>query len=246
MPRTPRLREIREREFLSQQDLADRSGTSRATIADAEAGKRALQPRTLRKIAAALGVSPEELVGDPKASAPRPEQTASRAAGAPNRPPGVSVLEAAKAAAMIGGAGRIATELATLWKQEVDRYEQSSHAIPAARVFEMGSAVDELWRQYFGALEVLQRHAASLGLDPDPSTWDEPSRRDLYDAGDSIRTLAEQYGLIRRAGEKGEAGLESLMPQLEEYNVAAQAFLAEDPAWSEAIERARAAAGIAG
>jgi transcriptional regulator with XRE-family HTH domain len=61
---TRRLRELRERVSLSQMKLSERSGVSRATIADLELGKRGAQPKTRRKLAEALGVEPWELVGD--------------------------------------------------------------------------------------------------------------------------------------------------------------------------------------
>ena len=64
MLRTRRLRELRERVSLSQMELSERSGVSRATIADLELGKRGAQPKTRRKLAAALGVEPWELVED--------------------------------------------------------------------------------------------------------------------------------------------------------------------------------------
>jgi len=65
MPKTPRLREWRERATLSQEELKERSGISRATIADLEAGNRGAQPRTIRRLAAALGVEPADLYEDP-------------------------------------------------------------------------------------------------------------------------------------------------------------------------------------
>jgi transcriptional regulator with XRE-family HTH domain len=77
MPKTPRLREWRERATLSQEELKERSGISRATIADLEAGNRGAQPRTIRRLAAALGVEPADLYGDPdspKAEAPPSQQ----------------------------------------------------------------------------------------------------------------------------------------------------------------------------
>lgn len=61
MLKTPRLRELRERASLSQMELAERSGVSRATIADLERDKRTPHPRTRRKLAEALGVDPHEL-----------------------------------------------------------------------------------------------------------------------------------------------------------------------------------------
>jgi len=58
---TSRLRELRDRASLSQQELAARAGVSRATIADLERGNRKPQPKTRRKLAEALGVEPYEL-----------------------------------------------------------------------------------------------------------------------------------------------------------------------------------------
>jgi predicted RNase H-like HicB family nuclease/lambda repressor-like predicted transcriptional regulator len=55
------LREIRERGSLTQQELAKKSGVGRATIASLEAGYRRAQPKTARRLAAALGVDPAEL-----------------------------------------------------------------------------------------------------------------------------------------------------------------------------------------
>lgn len=62
--RTRRLKELREWVSLSQMELSERSGVSRATIADLELGKRGAQPKTRRKLAEALGVEPWELVGN--------------------------------------------------------------------------------------------------------------------------------------------------------------------------------------
>ncbi len=61
MQKTAHLRELRDRASLSQAELAEKSGVSRATIADLEAGKRKPQPRTRRKLAKALGVEPHQL-----------------------------------------------------------------------------------------------------------------------------------------------------------------------------------------
>ncbi len=61
MLKTPRLRELREHAALSQENLAKKAGVSRATIADLEADKRPARPSTRRKLAEALGVSPQEL-----------------------------------------------------------------------------------------------------------------------------------------------------------------------------------------
>ncbi len=61
MQKTTQLRELRDRASLSQGELAERAGVSRATITDLERGKRKPQPKTRRKLAEALGVEPYEL-----------------------------------------------------------------------------------------------------------------------------------------------------------------------------------------
>jgi len=58
----PTLRELRERKFLSQQDLADASGVARSTIWELEGGRaRPRHWKTIRKLAKALGVEPSEI-----------------------------------------------------------------------------------------------------------------------------------------------------------------------------------------
>ena len=61
--RLPRLREHRERSFLSMEELARKSNVSKATIFRLENGKPTTRYSTVRKLAEALGVKPEELVG---------------------------------------------------------------------------------------------------------------------------------------------------------------------------------------
>ncbi len=58
----PRLKRARERAALSQEELAKKAGVSRVTVARVEACLDDPQPRTVRKLAAALGVEPEALM----------------------------------------------------------------------------------------------------------------------------------------------------------------------------------------
>jgi transcriptional regulator with XRE-family HTH domain len=58
----PHLGAIRRRRHLTQERLSALSGVSRETIYRLEGGERAAHPRTVWKLALALGVSPEELV----------------------------------------------------------------------------------------------------------------------------------------------------------------------------------------
>ena len=57
-----RLRELRRQKVLSMRELEEISGVSYNTIWRLETGKTGAQPRTIRRIAAALGVDPAELV----------------------------------------------------------------------------------------------------------------------------------------------------------------------------------------
>jgi transcriptional regulator with XRE-family HTH domain len=57
-----KLRSVRERLFVTQEELAERTGMSRATISRIESGQQRPRISTVRRLAAALGVSPEELI----------------------------------------------------------------------------------------------------------------------------------------------------------------------------------------
>ncbi len=57
-----RLRAVRERKALTQQQLADRASLTRPTVARIEAGLQEPYPTTVRKIADVLGVEPEDLM----------------------------------------------------------------------------------------------------------------------------------------------------------------------------------------
>ena len=56
-----RLKELRRERVLSLRELEERSGVSYNTIWRLEDGRQGAHPRTLRKLAAALGVEPYEL-----------------------------------------------------------------------------------------------------------------------------------------------------------------------------------------
>jgi transcriptional regulator with XRE-family HTH domain len=75
-----RLKQLREETVLTVHELAEASGVSDDTISKIENGQRVARPNTLRKLARALSVSPqelrrpaktEELAGAGKAKAPR-------------------------------------------------------------------------------------------------------------------------------------------------------------------------------
>jgi transcriptional regulator with XRE-family HTH domain len=65
-----RLAELRERRALTLRDLADLSGVDANTINQIELGHRKARPSTIRKLARALEIDPEELTARPKDLAP--------------------------------------------------------------------------------------------------------------------------------------------------------------------------------
>ena len=58
-----RLKELREDRAYSARELAELAGVNYRTVLRIEHGQENVQPRTLRKLAAALGVEPRELRG---------------------------------------------------------------------------------------------------------------------------------------------------------------------------------------
>lgn len=62
--RLARLRQIRQRRFLSQAELAEKAGIGENTIRRLELGQTEPRGRTVRRLAEALGVTPEDLIGD--------------------------------------------------------------------------------------------------------------------------------------------------------------------------------------
>ena len=60
-----KLREWRLRRVLTQEGLAKRSGVTEATISRIESGQREARISTVRRLAEALGIAPEELVEEP-------------------------------------------------------------------------------------------------------------------------------------------------------------------------------------
>ncbi|MFN0073041.1 MAG: helix-turn-helix domain-containing protein [Chloroflexota bacterium] len=62
MVKLTRLKAVRELKALSQQELADHAGLSRVAVTRIENGDSEPHPRTVRKLAAVLGVEPSALM----------------------------------------------------------------------------------------------------------------------------------------------------------------------------------------
>ena len=59
-----KLREVRTKRLLTQDELAEKAGVSQSTIANIERNNAEPQFRTIRKLAKALDVDPTKLLGD--------------------------------------------------------------------------------------------------------------------------------------------------------------------------------------
>jgi class 3 adenylate cyclase/predicted ATPase/transcriptional regulator with XRE-family HTH domain len=86
LPDGYKIRRIRQGNFWSQEQLADQAGLRKRTIERAEAGER-LQRSTLRTIAQALGLSPEELMSVGSSFEPQPDRVRSISPKPSNVPP---------------------------------------------------------------------------------------------------------------------------------------------------------------
>lgn len=82
-----RIRQLRYAKGWGPDDLANRANISRTALYQIESGKTGL-PRaaTLRRIARALGVAPENLLSDPATEAPAPQATATAPTTAATEP----------------------------------------------------------------------------------------------------------------------------------------------------------------
>jgi transcriptional regulator with XRE-family HTH domain len=76
-----RLKQLREEAVLTVHELGEASGVSDDTISKIENGQRVARPSTLRKLAGALDVSPQELRRPAKVEEPVPLAKAPREAG---------------------------------------------------------------------------------------------------------------------------------------------------------------------
>jgi transcriptional regulator with XRE-family HTH domain len=88
-----RLRFVRQRRALTQQQLADKAGVNRVTIARLETGSDDPLPTTVRKLAAALRVDPEDLM-EPLGDQAIPGSSTGIAGSALPAPPPVEALTA--------------------------------------------------------------------------------------------------------------------------------------------------------
>jgi transcriptional regulator with XRE-family HTH domain len=59
-----KLKQIRTRRLLTQEELAEKAGVSAATVVNVERNNQEPHFRTIRKLAKALEIDPTELLGD--------------------------------------------------------------------------------------------------------------------------------------------------------------------------------------
>ena len=59
-----KLKEVRTKRLLTQEELAEKAGVSAATVVNAERNNQEPHFRTIRKLAKALDIDPTELLGE--------------------------------------------------------------------------------------------------------------------------------------------------------------------------------------
>jgi transcriptional regulator with XRE-family HTH domain len=182
---TERVREWRHRRMLSQQEVADRAGTSLFTIQRIERGEGNVRPKTGRAVAAALGVPIEELL--PKAQAPLWS----------DEPPDERRAHwdaAVRSARQLRERGQArAEELLALWEESKDREEDPAERRPY--LDEMG----ELLQQAYDARPTLFQ---AMSYERWPEQWPEVQAADSFYG--ELWQLVEMAGLRIRTGDAQE------------------------------------------
>jgi transcriptional regulator with XRE-family HTH domain len=105
-----RLKQLREEAVLTVHELAEASGVSDDTISKIENGQRVARPNTLRKLARALNVRPQELRRPAKVEEPVPLAKAPREAGLASADPSSRLIHA-----------MVLEEIAGLWAEQLAR-----------------------------------------------------------------------------------------------------------------------------
>jgi transcriptional regulator with XRE-family HTH domain len=109
-----RVKEWRHRRMLSQQEVADRAGTSLFTIQRIERGEGNVRPKTGRGVAAALSIPIEELL--PKAQAPLFQEPPEQESAEERR--AVNDLEYKRALRYLGAWREFVWKQQAEWKEE--------------------------------------------------------------------------------------------------------------------------------
>ena len=175
-----RIRHARRRLGLSQEELAEASGVSAATIVQVELGNRRPQGRTLRKLAAALGVEVADLLEEeayPKAGrssqddAPTLEELHATAGcetdwlicpearwqtAWPRDPRPREALQ------------RVHETAAEFNKLKPLMAEQEQGLQPSQKAF--GGAYQQAWRRFFATLQEAQARGVAAGIITDSET----------------------------------------------------------------------------
>lgn len=126
-----RVREARERAWLSQQDTADASGVSLFTVQRIERGDGAVRPGTARAIAKALGVTPDDLADAPKVEPPR-DRPVEPSAGASLLGERRNLLEERRLLSSLNPFATRVEKQAEYWRELADLDQVSLHTLEYA------------------------------------------------------------------------------------------------------------------
>ena len=186
MVKLTRLKDVRQRKALTQQQLAERAGVNRVTIARIEGGKDEPFPTTVRKVADALGVEPEELLE------PVAESAANGPSGTPvngttltltldNR---IAVIDAEDVERLL----RSAPDLVPLINEAA---EQLSRYFP-----DVGIRLSHMFDPEGDEEELILGALAYQEVDPDPDVDEAMAALDRFDQDWWLQNMRRANGLL--------------------------------------------------
>ncbi len=214
----------RAKQRLSRQELAERSGVNAHTISEMERGVRNPRATTVAKIAEALGLEPEDLLG----KAPAPSTSGLRSRGRDRD----SIDEPVRLPVLLErmqSAGVVARGVAHDWRRESARSLEEGRPLSNYRILEMYSFHNVLIRLYLAGLEPLLE-SARLGtvgiteggvnqyLSAHPALWPRELKEPLREAGAYVAALPQLINEIEtEATEQRRGAAEQAI--FEEFNV---------------------------
>lgn len=210
-----RVADLRRARGLTQEETARRANTSPTTISNLESGKiKNPQRRTLRSIAAALGVSVEELEDPAKAAVERARD-------------------------VLLGCRVVAGEYAREWSEILDHLRETGAPPEGSEQDKMLVVAGSMQDMFVQSFETIYQAGRAGGV-LSPYDWPANLKKIVVEAGvlvevatDIALRISEESASIHPGGHDGAFDKSTLIGQMPEA-------LTKDPAWNEALEEARA------
>jgi transcriptional regulator with XRE-family HTH domain len=210
-----RVMDLRRARGQTQEELAKKAGTSPTTISNLESGKiKNPQRRTLRRIAAALGVSVEELEDPAKAAVERARD-------------------------LLLGCRVVAGQYAREWSKVLEDLRETGVPPEGSEQDKMLVVAGSMQDMFMQSFETIHQAARAGGV-MSPYEWPPNLKKIAVEAGvlvdiscDIALRISEESASMRPGDRKGTVDKSVLIGRMPEE-------LTRDPAWGAALEEARA------